>query len=178
MNARFATLVPGVWPPARRRGAALAALVAVLTGSGMAALAAHGWQVLGATAYVGAAFVALVVPGAIGVVVVGGVGLAGSLMLGPWAVGPLALLPVVAGVVATAELLALTGRLDTPVERDPGAELRQAGLATLIAAAVYGVVAVVGAAPGPSGFLAVVVAAVGGAGVAVLLMRAGTADGH
>jgi hypothetical protein len=176
MNTWLATLVPGVWPPARRRVAALAVLVAVLTGTGMAALAAHGWQVLGAAAYVGAAAAGLVVPGAIGVAVVGGVGLAGSLMLGPWAVGPLVLLPVVAGVVATAELLALAGRLDTPVERNPGAELRQAGLATAMAAAVYGVVAVVGAVPGPTGFLAVVVAAAGGVGVAALLMRAGTAD--
>ncbi|MEJ2185950.1 MAG: hypothetical protein P8Z36_08425 [Gemmatimonadota bacterium] len=170
---RLAALVPGVWPPARRRVAALAGLVAVLTGTGMAALAAYGWQVLGAAAFVVAAVAGLAAPGAIGVALVGGVALAGSLMMGPWAVGPLALLPVVAGIVATAELLALVGRLDTPVPRDAGGELRRAGWATLIATAAYGVVAVVGAVPGPTGFLAVVAAAVGGAGVAVLLMRVG-----
>lgn len=170
---RFGAFNPGVWPVARARVAGLAMFVAVLTATGMGALAAYGWQALGAVAYVGAAFVALAVPGAIGVGVVGGVALAGSLMLGPWAVGPLALLPVVAGIVATAELLALVGRLDTPVPRDAGGELRRAGWATLIAAAAYGVVAVVGAVPGPTGLLAVGVAAVGGAGVAVLLLRVG-----
>jgi hypothetical protein len=173
VNAWLATLVPGVWPPVRRRVAALAVLVALLTGTGMAALAAYGWQVLGAAAYVVVAALGLVVPGAIGMGVVGGVALAGSLIIGPWAIGPLLLLPVVAGVAATAELLALAGRLDTPVARDAGAELRRAGLATAVAAAAYGVVAVVGAVPGPTGFLAVVLAAAAGAGVAVLLMRAG-----
>jgi hypothetical protein len=178
---RFGSFNPGVWPVARARVAGLAMFVAVLTATGMGALAAYGWQVLGAVAYVVAAFVALAVPGAIGVGVVGGVALAGSLMLGPWAVGPLALLPVVAGIVATAELLTLAGRLDTgapaagekALTRDVGAELRRAGRTTAIAAAAYGVVAVVGAVPGPTGLLAVVAAAVGGAGVAVLLIRVG-----
>jgi hypothetical protein len=62
-------------------------------------------------------------------------------------------------VVATAELLAVVARLDSPVERRPRGVLRRAATATLTGAGAFMVVFVAAVGlPGPSGLAAVVLA--------------------
>jgi hypothetical protein len=137
--------------------AAVAVAAALSTGAISAAIAGPGRHFSGAAVYVAVTVLALFSPAAVTVQVIVGQLLVATLLLGGPR-DPLLLVPVVAGIVVTAELLAVVARLDTPIERDPGEVLRPAGLAAVIAGAVFGVVALVGGVPGPTGILAVVLA--------------------
>ena len=143
------------WWPARQGLAAFAVFAAILTGTFGAALGGSGGHAFLAGAYVVAAAVALFYPAAIAVQVIGGQVLLGSLLVGSEGTAPLLLVPAVAGVVVTAELLAVVARLDTQLERDPGDDLPRAGLAAVIGGAVFGAVVLVSGFPGPIGLVAV-----------------------
>jgi hypothetical protein len=146
------------WWPARRRFAAMAVVTATLTGVGGALLAGSGWQDRLAAVYVLLAVVALFSPAAIAVQVIAGQVLLGSLLVAREGLAPSFLLPVVAGVVVTAELLATVARLDAPVEGDSRKDLRRAGLAAVVGCSAYSVVALVGGVRGPTGVVAVTLA--------------------
>lgn len=79
----------------------------------------------------------------------------------------LTLVPLIASVVATAELLAMVARLSGSRARDAKADFRRAGAATLLGA-VFAVVAFVGSRTGSVGFLPVVLAS----GACILLATA------
>lgn len=161
------------WWPARRHTAALAVLTASLAGAAGAALGTSDGYLYGAAIYVAVTVVALFVPAGITAQVVGGQVLVGSLLLGQAGVRPLLLLPLVAGVVVTAELLGVAARLATLVERDPRDDLQRAGIATLVGAGAFGVAAMAGGLPGPSGLLAVALASGACAVLAAVLVRGG-----
>ena len=164
----------GRWWAKRRLVAALAILVASITGTGMAVLGGAGSYLQGGVIYTLASAVALAYPPAIVLQVIAGQGLAASILLNPGAPSPILLLPAVVGVVATAELLALSARLGSPVERSPAPDLGRALAATAIGAAVFASVLVAGALPGPTGIVAVTLASAALVGVAMVLVgRAG-----
>lgn len=157
------------WWPARRRLAALVVLMAALTGAAGAALGTSDWHVHGAGVYVVIAVVALFFSGGITVQVIGGQVLAGSLLSGLDGTSALLLLPMVAGVVFTAELLGVVARLDTPLERDPTGDLQGAALATVIGGGVFGAVVLIGDLPGPTGLTAIALAS-GACGLLAILL--------
>lgn len=157
------------WWPARRRLAALGVLMAALTGAAGAVLGASDWHVYGAGAYVVIAVVALFFSGGITAQVIAGQVLAGSLLSGLDGAAALLLLPMVAGVVLTAELLAVVARLDTPLEPDPTRDLQGAALATLTGGGVFGAVVLVGHLPGPTGLTAIALAS-GACGLLAILL--------
>lgn len=158
------------WKPDRTGVAVLALLTAALTGAAGAALGGTTEHLYGAGAYLAIAGVAVFSPGALVVQVIAGQMLAGSVLVGPEGAGLLAVVPLVAGVVITAELLGVTARIiDTP-ERHPGEELRRVGVTALLGGGVFGVVAVLGRLPGPGGLLGAGLA--GGALVLVAMLLA------
>lgn len=161
---------PTTWRPARQHLAAITLLIATLTGAAGAALGASGSHVLGAGAYVVAALLALFFPAAIVVQVIAGQVLAASVLLAPDGPAPLLLLPMVASILATAELLAVVGRLDTPLARDPSDDLRRMGITVLIGGGVFGAVALAGRLPGPTGILAIALASAACVVLAILLV--------
>ncbi len=146
--------VTGPWTPGRRRLALLAILAAVLTGAIATLMEGAGAYIPGALAYVMVTVLATFLPPAITVQVIGGQILIESLLLqgGP---APLMLVPLFAGVVITAELLAIVAWLDTPLRREPGNTFVTAGRSALIGAAVFGAVLLVSSLPGPGGLVAV-----------------------
>lgn len=89
--------------------------------------------------------------------------------------GSVGVLPIVGGGVATAELLAVVARLDVPIERNPGDAVRRVGLAAVIGGGVFGVVALAGGLPGPTGLVAIAVSARACIVLARLLVRVGQA---
>lgn len=161
------------WSGARGRFAVLAVVTAAVTGSLLSALGGAGVLGYRSAAYLAVTGLALFAPAAITAQVIGGVALAGAAVLGPAAavLGPsaaglggpgaglLSLVPAVAGITLGAELLAVVARLDTPVHREPERALRGASVAALLAAGVYGAVAIVAQGPGFGGLLAVATAA-------------------
>ena len=102
---------------------------------------------------------------------IGGQVLVGSLLLGSGAATPLVLMPAVAGVVVTSELLAVVARLDMQLERDSGDGVPSGGLAAVIGGCVFGVVVLASAFPGPTGLVAVVLASGACVVLATLLVR-------
>lgn len=159
------------WRPARRRLAAIAVLTSVLTGAAGAALGLSDSHAYLAGAYVAITVVALFHPAAITGQVIGGQLLAGSVLLGQDGLARLWLVPVVASVVATAELLAIVARLDTPLEPDVGDDLRRAEHAAVIGGGVFGAVVLLGGLPGPTGLAAIALAAGACVALAILLAR-------
>jgi len=159
------------WRPARLRVAAMAVLTAALTAAAAAALGGTERHVLGAGVYLVFAVAALFAPGAIVAQVLGGQLLAASLLLAADGPPPLVLVPLVAAVVLTAELLALVARLDTPVERNVGHDLRRVGLAGVLGGGAFGAVAVAAGLPGPTGLAAVALSAGACVAIAVVLAR-------
>jgi hypothetical protein len=154
--------------------ALLAVLSAIFTGALAAVLGGTEGYGDGAVVYVLVAVGALFSPAAITLQVIGGQALVGGLLLGPNPPDLLLLLPLLAGVVATAELLALVARLDTALERDAGGEFEEIGLSALAAGLVFGAVLLTGALlPGPGGILAVVVGAGATVVLSLLLVRSG-----
>lgn len=162
---------PPRWGPTRQRLAATAVLTAVLTGAAGAALGGTLWHVYGASAYVVIAAAAVFSPAAISAQVIGGQVLAGSVLVAPDRPAVLLLLPVVAGILLTAELLGVVARMAHTLGRAPSSDVRQVGAATLIGGGVFGTVALLGGLPGPAGMAGVLLA--GGACVllALLLVR-------
>ena len=143
------------WSRARLRLASLAVLLATLTGAVGTVLDGSSSYVYGGGAYVMIAVLALFVPAAITVQVIAGQVLVGSLLMGLEGPTALMLVPAFAGVVATAELLAMVAWLDTPLQRDPSDALPRSGLAAVIGGGVFGAVMLVSGLPGPGGLVAV-----------------------
>lgn len=160
----------GHWWSARLRFAGLAVLTSLLTASLLVALGGLG-QSPGTGLYVIITFGALFFPGGIAVQVVLGQLLIGRLMLGPGAVDPLVAGVALAGVICGAELLSVVARLDTPLRRDPAGVLPRTGMAAAGGAGIFAVVLLVAGLPGPTGLLAVVVAAAACAFMAARLIR-------
>jgi hypothetical protein len=164
---------PTGWGPARRRLAITAVLTAVATAAFGAALGGTGRHAVGAVGFTAIAVAALFRPVWITGLVVTGQLMALGLLAGGAA--PFAVLPVVAGVIASAELLAAAARLDSPGERIPVGEFQRAALAAALGAAVFAAVALAAALPGPTGLLAVGLASAACVALAILLVtrRAG-----
>jgi len=156
----------------------MALATAVLTAAAAAALGGEVWHVSYAAVYVALTLAAVFSPGAITLPVIAGQVLAASLLLQPDGPAPLLLVPVVASLVLTAELLGLAARLDGPVAPDATPGLPRAVSSAFLAGGSYAAVVGAGAY---SGLLGGLVAVSMGAGVcvllAVLLVRsAGVAD--
>ena len=145
------------WSPARQGLAALAVVLAALTGAATLWLSGPGSPTGLVWAYVSVAALALFVPAAIALQVIGGQTLVGSLMLGQ-SVGALFLALLIASVIHTAELLAVVARLDSPAARHPRDDLRRVGLATAIGTAAFTIVLLLRGFPGPTGPVAILVA--------------------
>lgn len=159
----------GVWSPARWRCAVWAVLTAAATGTLAFVLDPSG-QVLGPALYVVVATGAILVPAGVAAQVMGGQLLLGSLLVGQGGPDPLLLLPSVAGVVATAELLAVVARLDTPLARGAPDAFGRAGLAAAVGVGAFAAVVLAGDLPGPTGLLAVVLASGAVAAVAARMV--------
>jgi len=170
MGALTAEPTPDRRAPSRGRLRAIAVTVSVVTATVGAALGGTTGHVVLAVALVASTIAALRAPAWIAVQVVAGQLLAARLLLGTVGITALHVLPLVAGVIATAELLAATARMDTPVERAPGSGLRGAAFAAVLGAAVFGAVALTASLPGPSGMLAVGIASAACVVLAILLV--------
>lgn len=160
------------WRPARRRFAALALVTATLTATAGAVLGGAGAHMSLSFLYVALVAVALLYPAAIAAQVVGGQVLVGTILAGAVRPPLLLSLAMLAGIVATAELLAVVARLDTPIEADPTDELPRIGLASLAGAAIFAAVLLASGLPGPGGLVAVALAS------AACLVLAGMLAGH
>jgi hypothetical protein len=162
---------PHTWWPARRRLALLALLGGALTAALVVFAGGPGRRGDFALLYVGLVSLALLMPPLVTVQVVAGQLLLASLL--PWhgAAGALVVAAAMAGVVATAELLATVARLDTPMERRPTGALRRAAAAAAVGAAAWAAVALLAGVPGPSGLLAALLAAAACAALGGVLGR-------
>lgn len=162
------------WWPERRRAAVLALVSAVATGATAGALGGPGWHLYGGAAYVVLVGLALLAPAAITAQVIGGQLLVGSVLLAPDGPAPLYVLPLVATVVLTAELLGVAARLDLPFRRAAGEDLRRTAVAAVIGGAAYAVVVLAAALPGPSGLMGIGLASAACILLAVVVVRGGT----
>ncbi|MGI9628244.1 MAG: hypothetical protein ACR2QM_15530 [Longimicrobiales bacterium] len=153
-----------------------AVVVAALTGLTGALLGATGGFMFGAVALVMLSVLALPYPFLITGQLIAGSTLAAAILLSEPA-EPISVLPLVAGIVATAELLALAARRRTAQSRGFGDEVRRLAVAILIAEGVFGAVLWLGGLPGPTGLLAIVLAS--GACVALSFVLIGRSpSGH
>jgi hypothetical protein len=134
-------------------------------------LAANAAGVALAVTFVAFALLALVAPAAIVTVVLVGQGAVVWSLLDEERGDPVAAALIVAGVVATAELLAIVARLDMPMPRDPRADVSRAGLATAIGLAAFAAVGAATLLPGPGGLPAVVIASAACGLLAVVVGR-------
>jgi len=159
------------WSPARRRTAALALATAVLTAIGGGTLSQATGHLYGAVGYVIIAAAALFSPGWITVQVIGGQLLVASILLAPAPPTPLLVLPLVAGIIVTAELLAMVARLDTAPERESGPDLARVAVAGTVGAVVFAAVLLLGTLPGPRGLAAVALASAACLLLGLLLAR-------
>jgi len=171
MKAHAATVVPTPWWPARRRYAFLALVTGVLTAVLAAALGGPAWRGDLALLYVAIVALAVILPAAVTVQVVTGQLLLATALLGGTAPDVLLLGAAVAGVVATAELLAVVARLDAPMERRPRGDLRRALVAALLGGVAFAAVTLVATMPGPNGLAAVVLASTAVAVLGIALAR-------
>jgi hypothetical protein len=146
-----------LWPPGRQAVAAVAVLAALLTSVGGAALGADQRAHTLAVAHLALAGLAIRRPPAVAGQVAAGVVLAWLVLPGTDSPNA-AVVPVMTGVVATAELLGLTARLGTVLASDPVPGLRRAAVAAVGSAAVTGAAVAAGALAGVGGLLATVVA--------------------
>lgn len=162
------------WWPQRRRVAKVAMYTATLTGSLSVLL---GATIFDAVLYVAVSLVAVFSPAAIAVQVILGLVLIGGLALAGDGLGPLLVLPLLAGVVATAESLGVVAELDLPIERDLEDSLPRVATATGIAVAVFGTVSLIVGIGGPGGWVATLVASGACAALAALLLGQAVAKG-
>jgi hypothetical protein len=165
-----------LWPPSRRRVCVLTYLVAVSTAIYGVWLGGEdtGWLVLVALAYVVATAIATSSPGAIAGQVVVGFGLAWGALQALDGLAVLALVPLMVGVVSTAELLGVVARLGIIVERAAGSDLPRvlaaAGLTAVLSAATLSI----GLLDVPGGFMGTVLAAGACAVLAAVLVAGRT----
>lgn len=159
------------WSRARRSLAVLAFSAAVLTGLGAGTLGGGLGHALGAAAYVVVAAIAVFSPTAIAIQVVAGQALAAGVLLGPTDAGFVAVLPLVVGVVVTAEMLGAVARLGITPGRDPRTGLRRSGLAGFLGGATFGLVALLIGLEGPGGLTGLALAGGGCVLLAALLIR-------
>jgi hypothetical protein len=103
--------------------------------------------------------------------VITGQGLIGVLLVREDGPTLLLLAPAMAGVVLTAELLAVVARMDTPFEAHPRADLPRGLLSAVIGGGVFAAVAALGTLGGPVGLWAVVLAPAGCVLLAMILVR-------
>lgn len=162
----------GTWPSPRRGAAALAVTTAFVTAAAILAFAGDESWSLGPALYLFVTVCALVFPAAIAVQVVGGQVLVWGLLSSSPDFAPLSALPVVVGIILTAELLAIVARLDTPLLPASAGSFADVGKAALIGGFAFAVVVLAGAMPGPGGLAAVIVASAACAGIANLLLAA------
>ena len=156
--------VPTVWPPARQGLVAATLVAGALTATGVVGAGAGGWSTTAAVAFFVAVMWAVADPRSLGAAVVAGA-LACAAVLIDASDTVVAVVPLVAGVVATAELAAAAGRVGMVVLRDPVPEVRRVGLAVAIALVTSGSAVAASTLPGPDGLVAT---AVGAAGAALL----------
>jgi hypothetical protein len=149
----------------------MAVLTATGTGAVAAALGGTGSHVWGAGAYVAVSGIALFSPGAIAAQVILGQVLAGSLLLAPDGPAPLLLLPLVVGVVVTAELLGCSSGADVPVPALSAGALRRVGGTAVLGGGAFGTVVWIGGLSGPTGIEALALAAAACVALAGLLAR-------
>lgn len=157
----------------RRRIAGLAfvsALATVFAASAMGTSPTLAW--LGGI-YLGLTAAAIGAPTVIVAQVALGQVIAASLLVAGDGSPVLLLVPIIAGVIATAELLAITARMASPLDYRPGRDLRRAAAAVLIGAVVFTGVSAVRGAPGPTGLAAIGLASAACIGIALLLVRDG-----
>jgi len=168
-----------LWPTARRSTAALAAASGAATGVVAFLvcdlLADDGEQALAAVLGIGHVLVTLWVvfnPRSLAMqVILGSLLAATPLVAGDGNGAALGMVPIVTGVVATSELLGLSGRLGMVVARDPTTDRTQVLLTTLGAATASSMTVGVGVLAGPGGLVAVVLGAAACAGLALLLVQ-------
>lgn len=159
------------WWPARRGYALLAMVAAGLTTALVIFLGGPDGHRDLALLYVVVVATALVSPALITVQVLAGQLLVASLLPGRGAIAALLLLPAVVGVIATAEILAVVARLDSPIERHPGDDLGRASGAAVVGGGIYAAVVLLAGLPGPTGLVAVGLASAACAVLATLLSR-------
>jgi len=144
-----------------------ALLVGTLTA---VALSWSGWSLVslaGGIVYLALTAGALRRPGLLATQVVAGAGVTGMLLADPQGIGPLRALPIVVGLLATAELLAAADRTGV----DGGRPLARAGRRALAGGGVFGLVSLTTGFPGPGGLAAVAVATAACLGAAALVIR-------
>lgn len=161
------------WHPNRKRFAATAVLVGTLTAALLTRIAEPGWSSLGAGGFVLICGLALFFPAAIVFLVITGQVLIGVLLVRQDGPTLLLLTPAMAGVVLTAELLAVVARMDTPFEAHPRADLPRGLLTAVIGGGVFAAVAALGTLGGPVGLWAVVLASAACLVLAVVMVRKG-----
>ena len=149
------------WTAGRIRLTILVLLTAALTAVAGEAAGGLAWPLRGTLAYLAAVVVALFRPGFILAQLVVGQILVVSVLLAPGGPGLGRVIPVMALVVATAEVLGLAARARVPMDLDPRAGLRRAGMAALVGGSAFAVVGSAQAIPGPSGITATALAAAG-----------------
>jgi hypothetical protein len=170
MNALTAANVQHAWSPARQRAAAGALLLAVGTAAIVAAAGGTAWQGWAAVVYIAAAGIAVTAPPWILAQVVSGQLLAFSILL--TGAGAMAIVPVIASTIASAELLAGAARMQAAPSSPHSADMRGAVRAALIGAAVCGAVVVAGGFISLSGTVAIAAASAACVLVALVLVRA------
>lgn len=160
------------WPSGRRRLALVTLATALLTAVGVAAWGGAVWHAYYAVLYVLLTAAALLSPAAVILQVLAGQALAASLLLQPAGPSPLLMVPIVAAVVLTAELLGSVARLTGPVPRwHAPALLPEIGRSVLVGAGAYVAVALGAALPGPTGLVAVALGAAACSAIALMLLR-------
>ncbi len=122
-------------PPgsARHRLAFLAIVAATLTSAGAVAAGGPEFHGMVALLHLGAALGAIVVPPAIVAQIVTGTLLTAGTLYAPGGARPLLLLPLLVGVVLTAELLGRLLRMDRPLDGEIRREVLEAGAMALLA---------------------------------------------
>jgi hypothetical protein len=159
-----------------RRLAAAAVLTAATTAGASAILGTSANLLLGG-AWVLTVIFALFAPAWIAVQTLGGLVVAAKLLLATDGPAPLLMLPVVAGVVATTELLGAAARFRGPIQRRARGEFRAAARSATIGCAIFVAVVLVGRLDGPAGLLATGLASTACIALAILLVTPRSPDG-
>lgn len=157
----------------RNRALSIAAIAAIATAcaTGSTAALIGGTMIhrYAAVSYMAIVAAAIITPRAIAPQLIAGQLLAAlALATGTPLLG---LLPVIAGIIITTELLGLVARLDTPLGGLITPGLGRIVLVVFIGAAVFAAVSILGPLPGPAGFLAVALASATCFGLGLLLVR-------
>lgn len=157
------------WHRPRRRLAAIAVLIALLTAlAGALSLGTHG-QLYG-IAYVAIAIMAVFTPSWIPAQVVAGELLAAMSLFAPNRLALLTIVGMIAGVIASAELLAAIARMDLPLDGGTANAMRRSAFAAVAGGSTFVAVTLVARLPGPSGLFAVTSASAACVLLALLLV--------